>query len=239
MLKRFFIVLAIVLAAPHLSAQVNVQLEALKRLKDIDLDANPAIKKVVLDLLEASRGQAAFVEIVRDFKLRGHEAELLRYAQAHPNDSTGVEAIRLLLNAAGFKLIHVDTSHLHFADEVLVLQQIFQLEFLPAGVFEILVDVPDSLGGSLHGLIVARVENVEFVSRQQFIKNISVSLDDVFDQPVGLGHQSCSGCIVVCAKTLVVLKDCKQFGVAKELTEKTQFTNRHGREIGHVVLLTH
>jgi len=92
MLKRFFIVLAIGLAAPHLSAQVNVQLEALKRLKDIDIDANPAIKKVVLDLLEASRGQAAFVEIVRDFKLRGHEAELLRYAQAHPNDSTGVEA---------------------------------------------------------------------------------------------------------------------------------------------------
>ena len=61
MLKRFFIVLAIGLAAPHLSAQVNVQLEALKRLKDIDLDANPAIKKVVLDLLEASRGQASFV----------------------------------------------------------------------------------------------------------------------------------------------------------------------------------
>ena len=80
MLKRFFIVLAIGLTAPHLTAQVNVQLEALKRLKDIDLDANPAIKKVVLDLLEASRGQAAFVEIVRDFKLRGHEAGLLRYA---------------------------------------------------------------------------------------------------------------------------------------------------------------
>jgi hypothetical protein len=113
MLKRFFIVLAIGLAATHLSAQVNVQLEALKRLKDIDLDANPTIKKVVLDLLEASRGQAAFVEIVRDFKLRGHEAELLRYAQAHPNDSTGVEAIRLLLNDAGLKLIRaaIDGEH--------------------------------------------------------------------------------------------------------------------------------
>ncbi len=78
MLKRFFIVLAIGLAVPHLSAQVNVQLEALKRLKGIDLDATPVIKKVVLDLLEASSGPAPFVEIVRDFKLRGHEAELRR-----------------------------------------------------------------------------------------------------------------------------------------------------------------
>ena len=121
MLKRFFIVLAIGLAAPHLSAQVNVQLEALKRLKDIDLDANPTIKKVVLDLLEASRGQAAFVEIVRDFKLRGHEAELLRYAQAHPNDSTGVEAIRLLLNDAGLKLIRAAIDGEHAADTIAVL----------------------------------------------------------------------------------------------------------------------
>ena len=121
MLKRFFIVLAIGLAAPHLSAQVNVQLEALKRLKDIDLAANPAIKKVVLDLLEASRGQAAFVEIVRDFKLRGHEAELLRYAQAHPNDSTGVEAIRLLLNDAGLKLIRAAIDGEHAADTVAAL----------------------------------------------------------------------------------------------------------------------
>ena len=93
MLKRFFIALAIGLAAP------------LKRLKDIDLDANPAVKKVVLDLLESSRGQAAFVELVRDFKLPGHEAELLKFAQTHPADSTGVEAIRLLLNDKGLKLI--------------------------------------------------------------------------------------------------------------------------------------
>ena len=105
MLKRFFIVLAIGLAAPHLSAQLNIQLEAIKRLKDIDLEANPAIKRVVLKTLESTRGQAAFVEIVRDFKLPGHEAELLHYAQANPNDSTGVEAIRLLRNDAGLKLI--------------------------------------------------------------------------------------------------------------------------------------
>ncbi|MED5381626.1 MAG: c-type cytochrome [Verrucomicrobiota bacterium] len=113
MLKRFLIALAICSAAPHLSAQVDVRLEALKRLKDIDLEANPAIKKVVLDTLESLRGQAAFVEIVRDFKLPGHEAELLRYAQAHPGDSIGVEAIRLSLNDAGLKLIDdaIDGPH--------------------------------------------------------------------------------------------------------------------------------
>ncbi len=121
MLGRLFITFAIGLATPHLPAQVNVQLEALRRLKDIDLKANPAIKKVVLDILESSRGQAAFVEIVRDFKLSGHEAELLQYAQAHPVESTGVEAIRLLLNDTGLKLICAAINGKHAGSTVTAL----------------------------------------------------------------------------------------------------------------------
>ena len=113
---RFFIALAVGLAIAWpsaASAQTNLQLEALKRLKNLDLESNPALKKIVLKHLEASKGKPAFVEIVRDFKLNGHEAELIRFAQAHPKKSTGVEAIRLLLNDAGLKLIRaaIDGEH--------------------------------------------------------------------------------------------------------------------------------
>ena len=87
------------------SAQTNLQLEALKRLKNIDLKSNPALKKIVLKNLEASKGTPTFVEIVRDFELMGHEAELIRFAQAHPKESTGVEAMRLALTEPGLKLV--------------------------------------------------------------------------------------------------------------------------------------
>ena len=86
-------------------AQTNVQLEALKRLKDLDIESNPSLKKVVLNILESTKGNPAFVEIVRDFKLKGYEAELIRFAQANPNKSEGVEAMRLALTKKGLKLI--------------------------------------------------------------------------------------------------------------------------------------
>ncbi len=76
-------------------------MEALKRLKNLDLESNPALKKIVLKHLEASKAKPAFVEIVRDFKLNGHEAELIRFAQAHAKKSIGVEAIRLALTEPG------------------------------------------------------------------------------------------------------------------------------------------
>ena len=106
--SRIFLIIAVGLAAAwpsETTAQTSVQLEALKRLKNLDIEANPSLKKVVLSILEASKGKPAFVEIVRDFKLKGHEAELIRFAQAHPKDSTGVEAMRLALTEPGLKLI--------------------------------------------------------------------------------------------------------------------------------------
>ena len=71
------------------NAQTNVQLEALKRLKNLDIESNPALKKVVLSILESAKGKPAFVEIIRDFKLEGFETELIRFAQSHPNKSEG------------------------------------------------------------------------------------------------------------------------------------------------------
>ncbi|MEC8973807.1 MAG: c-type cytochrome [Verrucomicrobiota bacterium] len=105
---RLFIALAVGLAIAWpsaASAQTNLQLEALKRLKNLDLESNPALKKIVLQHLETSKGKPAFVEIVRDFKLNGHEAELIRFAQAHAKKSIGVEAIRLALTEPGLKLV--------------------------------------------------------------------------------------------------------------------------------------
>ena len=105
---RTIIALAISLTIGWLcetNAQTQIQLEALKRLKDLDIESNPSLKKVVLNILESTKGKPAFVEIVRDFKLKGYEAELISYGQANANKSEGVEAMRLALTKKGLKLI--------------------------------------------------------------------------------------------------------------------------------------
>ena len=75
------------------NAQTNVQLEALKRLKNLDIESNPALKKVVLSILESAKGKPAFVEIIRDFKLEGFETNGL--------DSTGDDLVADALKTTG------------------------------------------------------------------------------------------------------------------------------------------
>jgi putative heme-binding domain-containing protein len=90
------------LAIPPTRAQVDsTAIEALSRLKDVDLEANPALKNVVLKVLEKAKGTPQFVEIVRDFKLTGHSRELIDFASKHPADSTGVEALRIAFAESG------------------------------------------------------------------------------------------------------------------------------------------
>lgn len=90
------------LAASSAHAQVDsTQIEALTRLKGVDLDANPALKGAVLKVLEKAKGTPQFVEIVRDFKLTGQTKELVQFAATHPSDSSGVEAIRMAFAEAG------------------------------------------------------------------------------------------------------------------------------------------
>jgi putative heme-binding domain-containing protein len=79
-----------------------INLEALSRLKDVDLDANPAVKNVVLKLLDQVRGTPQFVEIVRDFKIKDQEEGLIQIAAKQPNSQAGVESMRMVL--AGGKL---------------------------------------------------------------------------------------------------------------------------------------
>jgi putative heme-binding domain-containing protein len=82
-----------------------IALEALSRLKGMDLDANPALKNAVLKVLEQTRGTPQFVEIVRDFNLTDQDEALLEIAVKNPASSTGVDAIRLVLNRPNLDLL--------------------------------------------------------------------------------------------------------------------------------------
>lgn len=75
----------------------SINLEALSRLKGVDLEANPSVKAVVMKLLDQLRGTPQFVEIVRDFNIRGQTQALLESAASDPEGATGVEAMRLVL----------------------------------------------------------------------------------------------------------------------------------------------
>jgi putative heme-binding domain-containing protein len=86
-------------------ARMSINLEALSRLKGIDLESNSAVKAVVLKILDQLRGTPQFVEIVRDFNVRGQTAGLLEAAAKDPAGPTGAEAARLLLGGDGLATI--------------------------------------------------------------------------------------------------------------------------------------
>ena len=95
-------------------ARTSINLEALSRLKGIDLESNTAVKAVVLKILDQIRGTPQFVEIVRDFNVRGQPAGLLEAAEKDPSGPTGAEAARLLLrdeDLATLKLALNDTTN--------------------------------------------------------------------------------------------------------------------------------
>src|SRR5256885_11553916 len=87
------------------SDHTAIAAEALSRLKGIDLDASPGVKAAVVKVLDQARGTPQFVEIVRDFNLKDRDAELLEIAVKNPNNSTGVEATRLILANRSFQLL--------------------------------------------------------------------------------------------------------------------------------------
>lgn len=91
-------VLGILAAFASDGGQVSTALEAVRRLKGMDLDANPALKAAVLRVVETTRGTPPFVELVRDFKLTDQETGLIEVAEKFPGDSAGAEAVRLLFD---------------------------------------------------------------------------------------------------------------------------------------------
>jgi putative heme-binding domain-containing protein len=78
--------------------RITIAIEALKRLKDVDPEKNPSVKAVLNKVLEATKGTPQFVEIVRDFNLKGQEPALLDIVIKNPSSSAAAEATRLLLD---------------------------------------------------------------------------------------------------------------------------------------------
>jgi putative heme-binding domain-containing protein len=101
------------------SGPTAIAIEALIRLKGIDLETYPAMKTAVMKVLEQVRGTPQFVELVRDFKIKDQSPALLEFAVQHPDDSSGVEAMRLILANQDFALL---TNSLAGTDAVNVVE---------------------------------------------------------------------------------------------------------------------
>ncbi len=76
----------------------TVAIEALSRLKGMDIEANPALKNAVLKVLESTRRTPAFVQIVQDFKIPEKEVGLVEVIERHPAHPLSAEAARHLLH---------------------------------------------------------------------------------------------------------------------------------------------
>jgi putative heme-binding domain-containing protein len=117
MMRRFVLYCGLVLWLPAAECLAQTQpaagepdraaiaMEALSRLKGMDLEANPAVKTAVMKVLESTRGTPNFARIVQDFQIKGQQRGLLEVAVKNPNDGSGAEAMRLLLAEDGAGLI--------------------------------------------------------------------------------------------------------------------------------------
>ncbi len=91
------LILAASVLSPFSQVDPSVAVEALSRLKGMDLEANPALKTAVVKTLMAIKDRPQFVELVRDFKLTDQGPALLEFAARNPTNSAGIDAVRLLV----------------------------------------------------------------------------------------------------------------------------------------------
>jgi hypothetical protein len=87
------------LSAREIDDKTRVALEALDRLKGVDLEANTSLKTAVLRILEKTRGEPEFVGLVRAFKLGGEDEALADYAARNPGNAAAIDALRYLLES--------------------------------------------------------------------------------------------------------------------------------------------
>jgi putative membrane-bound dehydrogenase-like protein len=92
------------LTQQRLSAAI-IASEVLARLRISNPESNPEIAAAIHKSIERVKGTATFVQLVRDFKLKDQDEELLAMAEQRPTTSAGSEAIRLLLKQGKQKLI--------------------------------------------------------------------------------------------------------------------------------------
>ena len=92
------------------SVRNAIALEILSRLNPQKVGTNPALKKALLEVLDAVRGTSRFVELIRDFHLPDQNPELLKIAYQHPADQSGSDAIRLVFESNDLSLLK-DSLH--------------------------------------------------------------------------------------------------------------------------------
>ena len=77
----------------------SVAVEALSRLENTNLEANPKLKEAVYRVLGQVKGTPDFVRLVKKFNLPDQEGGLLEVASAPGGEDGGAEAMRLLLQS--------------------------------------------------------------------------------------------------------------------------------------------
>lgn len=87
------------------SNRTAIAVEALSRLKGMDLEANPTLKAAVMRVVDQTKGTAQFVELIRDFNLKGQNPALLEFLLSNPDHSASVEAAKLIFEDDGRDLI--------------------------------------------------------------------------------------------------------------------------------------
>ena len=122
------------------SAKKSVNLEALSRLKGMDLEANPAVKTVVMRLLDQVRGTADFVEIVRDFHIQGQAKPLLEIVAKDPSGPLGAQAMRLALHDADTNAVRAGLESTNAAQIVEALGNTGERDIVPL-LRPLLVDI--------------------------------------------------------------------------------------------------
>jgi len=78
-------------------AKARSALEAVRRLKDVDLQAKPALKAAIDRLAVQLQGQPELVELTRDFHLTNQFPAVFRFVIDHPTDPATGDGLRLLL----------------------------------------------------------------------------------------------------------------------------------------------
>ncbi|MEX0728957.1 MAG: PVC-type heme-binding CxxCH protein, partial [Planctomycetaceae bacterium] len=86
--------------------QIFIAAEALARVPGFDIAAKPDFSPSLDRVLDQLIGTPQFVSLVEKFKVRDRYEQLLGLAQAHPDETFGVEAIRALLNLDQTDLIN-------------------------------------------------------------------------------------------------------------------------------------
>jgi putative heme-binding domain-containing protein len=106
----------------------TIALEALSRLKGIDLETSPAVKAAVMRVIESTAGTPQFVELVREFRIKDQNPALLALALNNVTNATGVDAVRLILENTGTDLLK---QSLNSADPAVALRTVKLLGNVP------------------------------------------------------------------------------------------------------------